>query len=155
MLRIAYIDGVGFDVINNRGLEVDKGLETAVLVSLFTDAPATPSELEFFGLTPEQNRGWLGNDYPVVDGDVWGSKLWLLARAKRTDETLARAHGYTTDAVRWMIDDGLAVKIPLTTQWYGRTGFLAVGAQMFRPGDLRPRWRRVWDATTGKLLEAA
>lgn len=153
MLRIAYTPD-GFDLIKGVGrLEVDDGLETAVLLSLFTDAPATLDELAAAGLTREQNRGaWWGNDYPDVDGDM-GSKLWLLERAKRTDETLARARDYATEAVAWMITDGLASQIPITTAWYQRTGFLVLGAQMYRPGDLQPRWRRVWNAQTGAVLE--
>ena len=155
MLRIAYTPD-GFDLVKSGGrLAVDDGLETAVLLSLFTDAPATDDELRAAGLTRDQNRGaWWGNDYPEVDGDVWGSKLWLLARAKRTDETLARARDYAVQAVAWMITDGLAARVPITTAWYERTGFLVVGAQMWRPGDLQPRWRRVWDAQTGRLLQS-
>jgi phage gp46-like protein len=154
MLRIAYTPD-GFDFVKGVGrLEVDDGLETAVLVSLFTDAPATDDELAAAGLSRDQNRGWWGNDSVEVDGDVWGSKLWLLARAKRTDETLARATGYCTDAVAWMIADGLAAKIPFTAAWYGRTGFLVVSAQAWKPGDLQPRWRRLWNAQTGELLES-
>ena len=155
MLRISYTPD-GFDLVKSGGrLQVDDGLETSVELSLFTDAPATDDELRAAGLTREQNRGaWWGNDYPEVPGDVWGSKLWLLARAKRSDETLARARDYATEAVRWLIADGLATRIPFTSAWYGRTGFLVLGAQMWRPGDLQPRWRRLWNAQTGQLLES-
>ncbi len=156
MLRVAYQRETGFDlVLGAQGLEVDDGIETAVLLSLFTDAPAADDELAIAGLTREQNRGWWGNDFPDVDGDVWGSKLWLLQRAKRTDETLARANGYARDAVAWMITDGVASKIPIAASWYGRTGFLVLDCQCYRPGDLQPRWRRVWNATTGAVLEAS
>lgn len=153
MLRVVYTpDGFDFLVENGR-LAVDDGLESAVVYSLFTDAPATDDELAAAGLTGEQNRGaWWGNDYPEVPGDVWGSKLWLLARAKRTDETLARAVDYGSHAVAWMIADRLAARIPITAQWYGGTGFLVVGAEMWRPDDLRPRWRRLWNAQTGQAV---
>lgn len=156
MLRVAYQPNVGFDlVLGAQGLESDDGIETAVILSLFTDAPATDDELAIAGLTREQNRGWFGNDYPDVDGDVWGSKLWLLQRAKRSDETLARANGYAREAVAWLITDGVASRIPIEAAWYGRTGFLVLYAQGYRPGDLKPRWRRVWNATTGAVLEAS
>lgn len=153
MLRKAYTAD-GFDLVKEPGrLAVDDGLETAVALSLFTDAPATDDELAAAGLTREQNRGlWWGNDLVEVPGDLWGSKLWLLQRAKRTGETLARARDYATAAVQWLITDGVAIRVPITAQWYGPSGFLVIGAQMFRPGDLQPQWRRLWDAQTGELL---
>jgi phage gp46-like protein len=155
MLRKAYTSD-GFDLVKERGrLAIDDGLETAVALSLFTDAPATDDELAAAGLSREQNRGaWWGNDFVEIPGDVWGSKLWLLQRAKRTDETLARAQDYATQAVRWLIVDGLATRIPISAQWLGTSGFLIIGAQMFRPGDLQPQWRRLWNAQTGELLES-
>jgi len=153
MLRVEYTADGFLDLVKSGGrLLTDDGLETAVLMSLFTHAPATDDELAAAGLTREQNKGWWGNTYSEKPGDVLGSKLWLLARAKRTDETLARAFEYATDAVAWLIADGLATKIPFAPQWYGRSDFLALGAGMYRPGDLRPRWQRLWNATTGQLL---
>ena len=152
MLRVIYTAS-GFDFVKEAGrLSVDDGLETAVLMSLFTDAPATLDELAAAGLRPDQNRGWWGNDYAEKPGDILGSKLWLLARAKRTDATLSRAVEYASEAVAHFIADGLASKIPMTAQWYGRTDFLALGASMYRPGDLKPRWQRLWNATTGQIL---
>lgn len=153
MLRVQYTAAGYLDFVKSNGrLLVDDGLETAVLMSLFTDAPATLDELAAAGLRPDQNRGWWGNDHLEKPGDVLGSKLWLLARSKRTDDTLSRAQEYATESVAWLIADGLASKIPITAQWYGRTDFLALGAAMYRPGDLRPRWQRLWNATTGQIL---
>lgn len=153
MLRVEYTAAGFFDFVKEDGrLVVDDGLETAVLMSLFTDAPASLDELTAAGLRRDQNRGWWGNDYAEKPGDVLGSKLWLLARAKRTDETLARAIGYASDAVAWLIADKLASKIPISAQWYGRTDFLALSVTMYRPGDLKPRWQRLWNATTGQIL---
>jgi phage gp46-like protein len=155
MLRISYTPD-GFDFVKEAGrLAVDDGLETPVLYSLFTKAPATDNELAAAGLTREQNSGaWWGNDYAERPGDVWGSKLWLLQRAKRSDETLARARDYASEAVAWMIADGLARRIPIAASWYGSTNLLVLDVQMWRPGDLQPRWRRLWDAQTGPLIEA-
>lgn len=153
MLRIAYTPDGGYDLVNDHGLQTDEGLESAVVYSLFTDAPATDDELQFYGFTREQNRGWWGNSYAEIDGDVLGSKLWLLARAKRTDASLADGKAFAAQAVAWMITDGHAAKIPITASWYRSTGFLVVGAEMYQPGDLKPRWRRAWNATTGQSLE--
>lgn len=154
MLRIAYTADGFFDFVKEPGrLAIDDGLETAVILSLFLDAPATDDELAAAGLTREQNRGWWANDLAEVDGDIWGSKLWLLTRSKRTSETLARANDYAAAAVAHFMRDGLAMKIPIVASWYGSTGVLVLDTQMYRPGDLRPRWRRLWNAQSGQLLE--
>lgn len=152
MLKIAYTDA-GFDLVNDNGLQSDDGLQTAVIVSLFTDRRATPDELAEAGLPADQNRGSWQDDYPETDGDVEGSKLWLLARAKRTDETLARAKGYAEDALAWLVADGVALRVIVVASWHGLTGYLVIAIDIERARA--PRWRRVWDAISGELLEAA
>jgi phage gp46-like protein len=152
MLKIAYSDA-GFDLVNENGLQSDDGLQTAVILSLFTDARASADELAAAGLPVDQNRGSWQDDYPETEGDVFGSKLWLLARAKRTDETLSRARGYAEAALAWLLADGVAQRVTVGTSWYGRTGFLVVTVDIERART--PRWRTVWDAISGELLEAA
>jgi len=39
----------------------------------------------------------------------------------------------------------------IKTNWPG-LALVALGAAMYRPGDLKPRWQRLWNATTGQLL---
>ena len=76
-------------------LAADNGLKTAVLISLFTDRLAAADDEIPDGT--EDRRGWWG-DMPA-DGsapsgappDPIGSRLWLLARAKQSAETLNRA----------------------------------------------------------------
>ncbi len=153
MLKIVYTDS-GFDLVNEDGrLQTEDGLQTAVILSLFTDARASADELAAAGLAASQNRGSWQDDYPETEGDVFGSLLWLLARAKRTDETLARAKGYAERALSWLVADDVAQRVTVSTSWYGRTGLLVVAVEIERAAT--PRWRRVWDAISGELLETA
>ncbi len=153
MLKLVYTTA-GFDLVVEDGrLATDDGLQTAVILSLFTDARATADELAAAGLSADQNRGSWQDDYPEVEGDVWGSKLWLLARAKRTDETLARAKAYAERALAWLAEDRVAKRVTVGASWYARTGLLVLTVDIER--DAAPRWRAVWNAVSGELLEAA
>ena len=129
-------------------LLTDDGLETAVIVSLFTDAPADPGDAIPDGMT--NRRGWWG-DMPVDAAaqtgtpDVTGSKLWLLDRAVLNTETLARAESYTLAALAWMKRDGVAGKVTARATVPQR-GWLQLTIDIFQAGS-RSRFAFAWQAT--------
>jgi len=99
----------GFDIaLDGPELTVDNGLRTAVIISLFTDRRAADDDVIPDG--SNDRRGWWAN--PLL-----GSRLWLLSREKQTDEVLQRARGYVDEALRWLIDDGIASRIETSAQW--------------------------------------
>ncbi|WP_410015801.1 phage GP46 family protein [Sodalis sp. C49] len=84
-------------------------LETAILISLFSDRLARADD-DYDG---DDRRGWWGDsgaDYPI------GSRLWLLRRRKLTLATAASAETYATEALQWLIDDGVVSSITITTR---------------------------------------
>ena len=145
-----------YDLVNDNGIQQDFTLETAVIMSLFTDARATAEELLVAGLPKDHFGGWWGDSFPEVDGDVLGSKLWLLTRAKRTDATLALGQKYAEESLQWMLDDEVAESVDVTPSWYevARKGILILAVDIQRPGELEPRWRRVWEAISGAPVES-
>lgn len=98
-------------------------LATAMLVSVFTDAMAAPDD-EIPDGTGDP-RGWWGDQF--APGKPIGSKLWLLERAKQTQETLNRAYDYLTDCLQWLIDEGVVARFAINVEWV-REAFL--GAQI-------------------------
>lgn len=106
------------------GGDLDTGddLANAVLLSLFTDRPALPDDVLPDGTT--DRRGWWG------DRDL-GSRLWLLERAKQTEETRRRAEDYATEALQWLIDDGVVARFAVTAEWQ-RRGFLGLRIIAYR-----------------------
>lgn len=82
-------------------------LETAVLISLFTDARAADDDL--VPGAADDRRGWWAG--PL------GSRLWLLAREKATNEVRLRAQDYCRDALQWMLDDKVADRIEVNAEW--------------------------------------
>jgi phage gp46-like protein len=89
-------------------LVVSDDLETAILISLFTDRRA-PADVEL--PAGEDRRGWWGDSYPDREGDELGSLLWLLDREKETQEVLERTRIYAREALRWLIEDGVATEV--------------------------------------------
>ena len=136
-------------------LQTDDGLQTAVTISLFTDRRATPAELQLAGLAPHENAGWAGDSYPELDGDEWGSLLWTLRRALRDDDTLELARQYARQALQWLVEDEVAQGVTCDASWIADTGYLELTVEIVRAERGLPRWRRVWNATTGELLQAA
>lgn len=117
-IRTVWRDLGGEWLVAGPALAADDGLETAVVLSLFTDRLAAEGEVE-----PTFRRGWWGDAYAEVDGDRIGSRLWLLAREKQLPQVLARAELYAREALQWLVDDGVASAV-------------AVSAQAVRPGVL-------------------
>lgn len=108
-IRLTFEDGVGGISIVQNDLERDPGLETAVMISLFTDRRADLDDV-----LPDSSkdlRGWWGDS---TQDDLIGSKLWLLSRSKMMDATNTDAEIYAAECLKWMIDDGVARNVSVT-----------------------------------------
>lgn len=127
--------------VANGDLAGDEGLETAVLISLFTDKRIADDELPT-GETSK--RGWWGDVFPNVDQDQIGSRLWLLERVKRTAETLRKSEDYIKEALNWLIEDGVAASIEVTSS-YDENNQLVAALLIFRPGGRQSRFQMLWD----------
>lgn len=107
-------------VVGQNGLQPGGMLQSAVLVSLFTDRRARPDDR----IGADDPRGWWGDSYAA---QPIGCRLWLLLRSKRTTETLRRAKDYILESLQWLLDDGVAARVDVLTEWT-RPGLL--GAQI-------------------------
>lgn len=92
-------------------LDISEELATWTIVSLFSDRLAEPEDVKP-PLDPDR-RGWWGDSYLQDDnpGDLIGSRLWLLERAKSSRTLPPIAQGYELEALQWMLDDGLATAL--------------------------------------------
>lgn len=142
----------GFDlVLADDRIQPETGLLTAYIDSLFTWKRATPAQLRAAGLPTNHNPGgFWGDSYPVQEDDPQGSLLWLLEHATRSEETLALGQQFAADAVAWMVADGVVADTGITTAWWKDSGLMVIGAAPVAPGDLQPRWKRLWMAITGE-----
>jgi phage gp46-like protein len=111
------------------GLATDNSLRTAILISLFTDARARTDDKLPSG--ESERRGWVG-DTLSEDGDRIGSRLWLLRRAKQTEETRRRAIDYTREALEWIVKRGVGRAVEVSAEWIA-TGRLGIAIAVVLP----------------------
>jgi phage gp46-like protein len=113
----------GFDVaMSNGDLLQDDGIYTSVILSLLLDAPAQPGDVLPDPKSTDR-RGWWGDAYlPQINGkpDHYGSRLWLLRRCAAVPKTASRAKQYATEALNWMIEDGIVQSIIITCTFPSR-----------------------------------
>jgi phage gp46-like protein len=144
-------DAAGTDlVIRDDDLASDDGLRTAVLLSLFTDRRAEeddplPSE-------DGDRRGWWADELAAVEGDRFGSRLWLLERSKRQEDVAPRAEEYAREALAWMLEDSVASKIDVVATVAGEA--LELSVTIHRPvGDPASfRFSHTWDAEAANAV---
>jgi phage gp46-like protein len=123
-------------LIQDGDLAIDRGLSSAVLLSIFVDRRATADDL----IPPEEDpRGW-----PLEPADDrWGSKFWLLERAKATTENLALARASALEALAWLVEDEIAESVDVRVELAERER-LYVEIDVVR-GKAR-RWPQVWES---------
>lgn len=96
-----------FDLdLEDGDLATDEGLQTAVILSLFTDRRAEDEDALPDGGT--DRRGWWADAYSETPH---GSRLWLLHREKELDEVLRRAQAYAEEALAWLLEDEVAESV--------------------------------------------
>lgn len=152
MADIALVMGEfgGDVVVDGLDLARDDGLETAVVISLFTDRRATPEQVPA-ELPQDDLRGYWGDVRPDVEGDQSGSLLWLLAREKQLPQTLSRAQQYAREALDWMLADRIATRIDVAAD-YVAMGWMLLTIDIYRPDGsaVRYRYQYEWAAQAAK-----
>lgn len=113
-------------VVTPQGMSQDDTLSSAIIISLFTDARALPTD-DYQG----DPRGYWA-DALTITGEApvqLGSRLWLLRREKQIPATLRRAEQYAREALQWLIDDGIAQSVSVAAS-APRVGMLLLDIQI-------------------------
>jgi phage gp46-like protein len=129
-----------FQIDENGDIKTEDQLETAILVSLFSDRRADPAQVP----KPQLRRGWIGDlESP---GDPIGSTLWLLEQRRLTASVALEATDAADVALAWFKDDNIAISV-------GTRGFIEVDAMRLAIDMTKPNSRsesfavRLWDRT--------
>lgn len=93
------------------------GLETTVVVLLFTDARAAPEEVR----AVDKRRGWVGN---ILRSRELGGMLWLVSQAKNTREIRNRIINWAENSLQPLVDENLATSVVATADVQGVRGIL-------------------------------
>lgn len=106
-IKLELVDGY-FDIaIEDGDFANEDGFDTAIWISLFTDARANISQV----LIPENRRGWLGNLVSSVQDRQLGGYLWLSEQRRLTQDTVNEITDYARKSLFWMIEDEIALKL--------------------------------------------
>lgn len=130
--------------IDGDDLVSDSGLNTAVLLSIFTDRRAVDGEPVPGAV--EDRRGWWADEFLVEPGDRMGSRRWLLERAAIRAGLADADRGYLEESIAWMIGDRVARSVSVETEIVGAR--LSARVEVVRPDgeELEFRFAHVWDA---------
>ena len=80
--------------------ELDVALDSLIVISLFSDK---------------------STESPYWAEPQLGSKLFTLARAKKTNQNLRLAEQYATDALKWLVDDGWLESLIVSSEYRGES----------------------------------
>lgn len=130
------LDGRGDWQLAGADLESGDDLTTACYISLFSDQLASADDVipdSMPGGTPDR-RGWWGDEGETVP---IGSKLWLLNRSTLTTAVALLAQNYIAEALQWLIDDGVAASVSVSTQ-IQTPSMLGAVIQIFKTGSTKP-----------------
>lgn len=122
--------GYGEMIIDDRDVERDSGLETSVLVTLGSNRIANQDDV----LPDDQDHGgWWADVIPDTEGDLIGTRLWLLRRAKTNNELITKSQEYIKEGFQWMLDDGVISNLIVET-WIAERNTLGMIIGLQRPG---------------------
>jgi phage gp46-like protein len=121
----------------NGDVVADNGMETAIIISLFSD--------RYTDERPAGDRGGFWADPTLeIEGDRVGSLLWLLARGKITDKTVRQAEDYVPDALKWMVDDGVAKEINVAVSRIDQG--MIIDLAIVQPDGVPRKYQLLWEA---------
>jgi phage gp46-like protein len=130
----------------------DGTLRTPVSLSLFTDALAAADDILPAG-DGDRRGTWMDGTLdasPVTDH--MGSRDWLYARAKATNETRLGLIASAEDALAWMVEDGIAASVAVTAAFQGLDRILrTIVVNRLGPGGkpVSETYTTLWQASAG------
>lgn len=102
--EIQYLD---VSIGDSGDFDLEDGLDSSIMVSLFSDSRATSEEIQ----DPILRKGWWGNEVSEFPGHLIGSKLWLLDQARVTASTVRLTKAYMEECLAWLVKDKYVASI--------------------------------------------
>jgi len=123
--------------LENGDLAGDGGLETSVLISLFTDIRVVEDDLP---AGDTFKRGYWGD---LFTEDKIGSKLWIYERSKVTLETLTNMEKAAEASLNWLITDGVAKAIDVEGEFLN--GGIQLNVSITKQDEIKNLFKIFWD----------
>lgn len=144
------------DQLATYALELEDTLQTAIIISLFTDKRASVDDK--LPLNETNRRGWAGDEF-MADGfsparDDWGTLLWLCYIGKVEGDVPGFAEFTCKEGLQWLVRDGIASRVNVTAEWVGeRADRLAVRPQIFKPQQVTPVYDVLWGTSVRRFAQ--
>lgn len=129
--------------VTDGDLTEEDGFDTAIAMSLFTDARAPDNAVAI----PEKRRGWMGNLESPVEGREFGGLLWLVDQSKLTQDTLNISVNYAQLALQWFIEDLIATSVVVTGEIVPRSGIRLKVVFTAKSGKVSTHYFNLWEQT--------
>jgi phage gp46-like protein len=136
-------NGVFDFTVTSGNLTKHEGFDTALQVSLFTDARASASKV----VKPERRRGFMGNILNPVQDRQLGGLIWLVEQRRLTQETVNEVVDYAEKSLAWMIEDGIAVDIVVSGDIIPTRGIQLQIDITAIDGTTETRFFKLWELT--------
>ena len=120
----------------------DGGMETSIIIALFTNRGLALDQLRTLGL--EYNDGWWGDALLPQANDKTGSRLWSLNRYKVTNETLRLTEDYVKESLNFLIEDNVASQLVVNATVDGQSK-VNVQIEVIRPDLEILKFGFVWN----------
>jgi len=147
-LALKYNIETGFDIqFNESDFGIDNGLETYVIVAIFSDRRISTSEL------PDQEsfkRGYWADQFSEIENDKIGSKIWTLLREKKTNNARKKWEDAILESLQIMIDDKIAKDIIVSSE-YDIENRLNIFIKIIKPDNDEISFQLFWDAQELKI----
>lgn len=125
----------------------DPGLETTVLIAIFTNCRADDGDEVPYDT--DGRGGFFGEE---ILGEKFGSKLWLLYRSNLTNDTLTKAQEYIGDALdRHIINENLAKEYTVSVTKENNRMRIVVSLKALDEQDIFYEYYINWQSQTGRI----
>lgn len=143
ILSMEYTLVDGDPVYGDGNIQLDEGMTSADVLSLFTDRRASPDDAP----SDDDLRGYWAAPYL---GEDWGSLLWTLQGAPATPENFRKAEEFVKQALAWKVEDGIVKEIRATAS-YAENGWCRMLIEERSGAGPLTKWRTLWDGTINGL----
>ena len=130
-----------FQLDETGDIETEDFFDTSILMSLFCERRASANEMP----VSHYRRGWIGNE--STPSFEIGSKVWLFEQSRLTRSTLNGINSVVKEALQWMIDDGIALEISVSSE-LSQNNSIAIEVTISRPNSkVDKRYFELWENT--------
>lgn len=96
---------------------------------------------------PEARRGWIADIATPIEGQLFGSYIWLAEQKRLTQSTVNEIVSYARIALQWLIDQGQALSVEVSGLIVAARGIALNIVITSVSGLIENRYVELWENT--------